>query len=142
MTDAASAGVLLAGLGALHCVYTYVAYPWIVSLLPARPPRPRVGPAPRLVSIIIAARDPGATVAAKVGELLGTVSLDCEVVVVLDGPDPAALAARAEVADDRIKGRALGGPPGKAAAPNPAVAMAPRDVVLVTPQRQPLAPGA
>src|SRR2546430_6447652 len=85
MTDAAAAGALLVGLGALHCAYTYIAYPWIVGLLPARPPRPRAGPAPRLVSIIIAARDPGAAVAAKVGELLETVSLACEVVVVLDG---------------------------------------------------------
>src|SRR2546428_12348219 len=129
MTDAASAGVLLAGLGALHCVYTYVAYPWIVSLLPARPPRPRVGPAPRLVSIIIAARDPGATVAAKVGELLGTVSLDCEVVVVLDGPDPAALAALAEVAADRLNGAALGGPPGEGGGLNHRLATSPVDLL-------------
>src|SRR6266446_388509 len=142
MTNAASAGVLLAGLGALHCVYTYVAYPWIVSLLPARPPRPRAGPAPRLVSIVIAARDPGAPVAAKVGELLGTVSLDCEVVVVLDGPDPAALAALAEVADDRIKVRALERPQGKAAALNHAVAMARGDVLVFTDVRQRVARGA
>ena len=36
MTDAAAAGALLVGLGALHCAYTYIAYPWIVGLLPAR----------------------------------------------------------------------------------------------------------
>src|SRR2546427_9027 len=98
--------------------------------------------AARLVSIIIAARDPGATVAAKVGELLGTVSLDCEVVVVLDGPDPAALAALAEVADDRIKVRALERPQGKAAALNHAVAMARGDVLVFTDVRQRVARGA
>src|SRR5258708_23780586 len=104
MTAAAATGGLLVGRGALHCAYTYVAYPWIVSLLPARPPRPGAGPAPRLVSILIAAREPGAAVAAKVGELLGTVSLACEVVVVLGGPDPAALAPLAQRARDPLPG--------------------------------------
>ncbi|HXL52472.1 MAG TPA: glycosyltransferase [Gemmatimonadales bacterium] len=142
MTDAAATGGLLVGLGALHCAYTYVAYPWIVSLLPARPPRPGVGPAPRLVSILIAAREPGAAVAAKVGELLGTVSLACEVVVVLDGPDPAALAALAELADDRITVRALERSQGKAAALNCAVALARGDVLVFTDVRQRVAEGA
>jgi len=101
-----------------------------------------VGPAPRLVSILIAAREPGAAVAAKVGELLGTVSLACEVVVVLDGPDPAALAALAELADDRITVRALERSQGKAAALNCAVALARGDVLVFTDVRQRVAEGA
>jgi hypothetical protein len=140
MTDAA--GGLLVGLGALHCAYTYVAYPWIVSLLPARPTQPQAGPAPRLVSIVIAAREPGGAVADKVSELLRTVSLDYEVVVVLDGLDPAAVAALTALADDRVKVRALERPQGKAAALNWAVAMARGDVLVFTDVRQRVAQGA
>src|SRR5439155_572566 len=112
--------------------YTYVAYPWIVSLLPARLARPGAGPGPRLISILIAARDPGGAVAEKVAELLEAVPLESEVVIVLDGPDPAAVAALAALADDRVKVRVLERPQGKAAALNYAVAMSRGEVLVFT----------
>ena len=142
MTDATAAGGLLLGLGALHGAYTYVAYPWIVSLLPARLARPGAGPGPRLISILIAARDPGGAVAEKVAELLEAVPLESEVVIVLDGPDPAAGAALAALADDRVKVRVLERPQGKAAALNCAVAMSRGDVLVFTDVRQRVAQGA
>jgi len=142
MTDATAAGGLLLGLGALHGAYTYIAYPWIVSLLPARLARPGAGPGPRLISILIAARDPGGAVAEKVAELLEAVPLESEVVIVLDGPDPAAGAALAALADDRVKVRVLERPQGKAAALNYAVAMSRGEVLVFTDVRQHVAPGA
>jgi hypothetical protein len=81
-------------------------------------------------------------VADKVSELLRTVSLDYEVVVVLDGLDPAAVAALTALADDRVKVRALERPQGKAAALNWAVAMARGDVLVFTDVRQRVAQGA
>src|SRR5438034_10077491 len=85
MTATAAVGVALVGLGATHLVYTYVAYPWIVGLLPVRPPRPATAPDPRLVSIVIAARGAGREVPEKVRHRLQTVWLDCGHGVVLHG---------------------------------------------------------
>src|SRR5690348_5804783 len=96
MTGAETTGAVLLGLGVTHFVYTYVAYPLIVSLLPARSSQGPSG-TPRLVSIVIAARRPGRAIAQKVGQLLRTVTTRCEFVAVLDGPDPVAAAALAEL---------------------------------------------
>ena len=142
MPDAVATGEVLLGLAAAHVVYTYVVYPWITSLLPARPPRREGGRTPRLVSIVIAAREPGTAIANKVRQLLETVTTDCEIVVVLDGPDPAAGAALAELAHDRLTVRALESPRGKAVALNCAVAIARGDVLVFTDVRQRVAPGA
>src|SRR2546421_10282627 len=142
MPDAVAIGGVLLGLAAGHIGYTSLAYPWIVSLLPARPARRGVAPTPGLVSIVIAARDPGRAIAEKVRGVLQTVSLECEIVTVLDGPDPAAAAALADLCDDRVQLRVLDQPRGKAAALNCAVAMARGDVLVFTDVRQRVAQGA
>ena len=142
MTDTLLLGCALVGLGATHLVYTYVAYPWIVSLLPARPARPRTDAAPQFVSVVIAARDPGAGIAAKVSHLLETVRLKCEIVVVLDGPDSAATAALAPLVGERTKLIVLSTRMGKAVALNDAVAAARGEVLIFTDIRQRVTPGA
>jgi len=142
MTATAAVGVALVGLGATHLVYTYVAYPWIVGLLPVRPPRPATAPAPRLVSIVIAARGAGREVAEKVRDLLQTVRLDCEIVVVLDGPDPAATTAMSALLGERTRLIVLPTPVGKAVALNHAVAATRGEVLIFTDVRQRVTPGA
>ncbi|HVH68741.1 MAG TPA: glycosyltransferase [Gemmatimonadales bacterium] len=149
MADGVTTGGVLLGLAATHLVYTYVAYPLIVSLLPARPSRPAQGgrrreerAAPPSVSIVIAARDPGQAIAEKVGQLLRTVTLDSEIIAVLDGPDPGATAALAQLGDDRVKVRVLDRPCGKAVALNEGVAVARGEVLVFTDVRQRVAPGA
>jgi Glycosyltransferase like family 2 len=142
MTDATTTGAVLLGLAVIHVAYTYVGYPLIVRLLPARPTQRGAGGTPKLVSIVIAARAPGTAVATKVGDLLGTVTAPCEVVVVLDGFDRVATAALAALADDRIKVHVLDQPGGKAVALNAAVAIARGDVLVFTDVRQRVAPGA
>jgi hypothetical protein len=70
------------------------------------------------------------------------VTVDCEIVTVLDGRDPGAATALAALADDRIKIRELEQPVGKAVALNLAVATAQGDVLVFTDVRQRIAPGA
>ena len=142
MTDPVTTGCVLLGIGAAHLGYTYFGYPWIVSLLPTRRARRAVDRTPERVSIVIAARDPGTAVAEKVSELLLSKTVACEIVVVLDGRDPAAAAALAELADDRIKVRVLERAVGKAVALNVAVAMTEGDVLVFTDVRQRIARGA
>jgi cellulose synthase/poly-beta-1,6-N-acetylglucosamine synthase-like glycosyltransferase len=122
MTGLCLAGVTLLGLGVLHLVYTYAAYPWLIRRLPRRPARPDTDRAPRLVSVIIAARIGGnaqaESLGAKVERLLQTIRLPCEVVVSLDGGA------------------------GKAVALNRGVAMARGDMLVFTDLRQDVQPGA
>lgn len=110
------------GLGVLHLVYTYAAYPWLIRRLPRRPAQPETDHAPQLVSVIIAARISGKAqaevLAAKVEWLLQTIRLPCEVVVSLDGGA------------------------GKAVALNRGVAMARGDMLVFTDLRQDIQPGA
>jgi cellulose synthase/poly-beta-1,6-N-acetylglucosamine synthase-like glycosyltransferase len=145
MTDVATGAVLL-GLAATHLIYTFVAYPLIVSLLTVRRLRPgrKAGGSrtPQLVSIVIAAREPGKAIAEKVGQLLRTVTLECEVIVALDGPDAEAVAALAGLSDDRVKLRVLERSQGKAVALNGGAALARGEVLVFTDVRQRVAPGA
>jgi len=142
MTDPVAAGTVLVGLGAAHLLYTYVAYPWIVGRLSVRPARPAAAAAPRLVSIVVAVRDAGGEVAKKVRDLLQTVHLDREIVVVLDGPDPAAKAEMSSLLGERVRLIALPTRVGKAAALNHAVAAARGEVLIFTDVRQQVSPGA
>src|SRR4051812_12078599 len=106
MAGAIVAGAILVGIGALHLVYTYAAYPWLMSRLPRRPPRPGPDQAPQLVSIVIAARvAPGQVegLLQKVEDLLATVQLPCEVVVAADGPAPELMRGLAAMGDSRIR---------------------------------------
>ena len=117
-------GAALVGLGLTHLVYTYVGYPWIMSWLPERPPRPGLRVPPRLVSVVIAARARRKGVAHKVKSLLRTIRLPCEIVVVLDGPDAEVSSEVGELValrDKRINVSVLPDRRGKAAALNHAV---------------------
>jgi GT2 family glycosyltransferase len=141
MTGIGVVGAVLVGLGAVHLLYTYVVYPWVVSLLPARAPRPGTA-RPRLVSVVIAARAGGHGIVDKVGNLLQTIRLPCEIIVVLDGPDPDAMTDLAALNDPRVKVEFLREGRGKAMALNRAVAMAQGDVLTFTDVRQQVAPNA
>jgi cellulose synthase/poly-beta-1,6-N-acetylglucosamine synthase-like glycosyltransferase len=147
MTGATLIGAILVGLGALHVVYTYAAYPWLVSRLPRRAPKLADQiTAPDLVSVVIAARVSAQAqidgLVAKVRQLLGTVWLPCEVVVVADGSSPALVAALEVIDDDRL--RVVTVPPdlGKAVALNHGVAIARGDVLVFTDVRQEIQPGS
>ncbi len=145
MTPAFAAGTALLAAGLGHLLYTYLGYPWIISLLPERSPRPGPSVAPRLVSVIIAARARHNGVARKVGSLLRTIRLPCEIVVVVDGPAAefsAELAKLAALDDRRIKVSVLPKGRGKAAALNHAVAIASGEVLVFTDVRQEVAAGA
>jgi len=138
-------GAALVGLGLAHLVYTYVGYPWIMSWLPERPPRPGLSVPPRLISVVIAARARRKGVAHKVKSLLRTIRLPCEIVVVLDGPDAEVSSEVGELValrDERIKVSVLPDRRGKAAALNHAVAIAAGDVLVFTDVRQEVAAGA
>lgn len=140
---ALGAALFVAGLG--HLLYTYVGYPWIISLLPERAPRPGPNVAPRLISVVIAARARRKGVAHKVKGLLRTIRLPCEIVVVLDGPGvefSSELAELAALKDQRIKVSVLPHGRGKAAALNHAVALTSGDVLVFTDVRQEVAAGA
>jgi cellulose synthase/poly-beta-1,6-N-acetylglucosamine synthase-like glycosyltransferase len=143
MTDAVWVGAVLAGLGAAHLLYTYVGYPWLISLLPARPPRPGGVLRRHLVSVVIAARGGvGAAIVAKVTDLLGTIRLPCQIIVVVDGPDDSVSSALHEIADERLTVDVLPRRQGKAVALNRAVELARGDVLVFTDVRQHVAPGA
>ena len=145
MSLSAAVGVVLLATGLGHLLYAYIGYPWIVSLLPERPPRPAPSVAPRLISVVIAARARGKGVAHKVKSLLRTIRLPSEIVVVLDGPDAAVSSEVAELTalrDRRVKVAMLPERRGKAAALNHAVALATGDVLVFTDVRQEVAPGA
>jgi cellulose synthase/poly-beta-1,6-N-acetylglucosamine synthase-like glycosyltransferase len=140
-------GAILLGLGALHVVYTYVAYPWLVSRLPRRTPKlASQVTAPRLVSVIIAARvstqGPIEGLVAKVLHLLGTVWLPCEVVVAVDGSAPALVTALDAIGDDRLHVVKVPAGSGKAVALNHGVARARGDVLVFTDVRQEIQPGS
>ncbi len=141
MIDAVVGGVLV-GLGSAHLVYTYLAYPRLVALLEPRPPRPRADTPRGLVSIVIAARDCGSDIAGKVRQLLETVRLDCEIVVVLDGPDPVATRALDPLLGEQTRLLVLPAPVGKAFALNHAVAAARGDILIFTDVRQRITAGA
>src|SRR4051812_18045406 len=106
MAGAIVTGAILVGIGALHLVYTYAAYPWLVSRLPRRLPRLGTDNAPTLVSIVIAARvarDQVEGLLQKVQDLLATVQRPCEVVVVADGPAQELTRGLEAMGDTRVK---------------------------------------
>ena len=134
--------VLAVGIGLLG--YTYWVYPWLVRLLPDRVParipdaRQHAG-----VSVVIAARMPGPSIATKVRGVFeqagGKVD---EVVVVLDGPDGAARDALRSIQRERVEVVELPDSRGKAAALNAGVRRARGDVLVMTDARQRISPGA
>jgi hypothetical protein len=81
-------------------------------------------------------------VAAKVQDLLRTIRLPFEIIVVLDQPDAAVTAALAGLDDQRVRVGVLRAGRGKAAALNRGVAMAQGDVLVFTDVRQRVAAGA
>ena len=142
MTGEFAVGVALVGSGAAHLLYTYVGYPWIISLLPVRPPgppRPGTRVEPRLVSVVIAARAGEQGITRKVNDLLRTIRLPCEVVVVVDGPDAAVTTALRALRDQRVKVEVVRERCGKAAALNQAVALSAGDILVFTDVRQEVA---
>src|SRR5712664_407922 len=147
MTGATLVGAILLGLGALHVVYTYAAYPWLVSRLPRRAPKlANQVTTPKLVSVIIAARVSTQAqidgLVAKVRQLLGTVWLPCEVVVAVDGSSLALV--RTLEALDNARLHVVTVPPnsGKAVVLNHGVAIARGDVLVFTDVRQEIQPGS
>ncbi len=88
-------------LAAACVLYPYLIYPvlaWALARLRGRPVRP-VGPAPRSVSVVVAAHNEEANIVRRLDEmtaLLAASGLDGEVIVVSDGStDATAAAARA-----------------------------------------------
>ena len=147
MSAATLIGAILLGLGALHVVYTYAGYPWLVSRLPRRAPKLADQITARnLVSVVIAARVSAQAqidgLVAKVRQLLGTVWLRCEVVVAVDGSSRDLVTALEAIDDDRL--RVVTVPPdlGKAVALNHGVAIARGDVLVFTDVRQEIQPGS
>ena len=133
-TDATMYAAIAIGI-ALACLsYGYVVYPWLVSSLPARTPRPARTTSPS-VSIVLAARNAGAALAVKVGELRAADG-DAEIVVVLDGPDINASEALRAVRDDRVILIELPHPLGKAQAINAGVSRSSGSVLVMTDARQ------
>jgi len=127
MTGATLIGAVLLGLGALHVVYTYAAYPWLVSRLPRRAPKlpNQVTTTPNLVSVIIAARVNSQAqiqgLVGKVRQLLGTIWLPCEVIVAVDGSSGALATALQAIGDPRLRIVTLPANSGKAIALNQAM---------------------
>src|SRR5712664_1217651 len=147
MTGARLLGAILIGLGALHLVYTYIAYPWLVTRLPRCAPHPGAAlNAPRLVSVLIAARVSTQAqidgLVAKVRHLLGTVRLPCEVVVAVDGSSTALVSALEAIGVERIRSVTVQHASGKAVALNHGVAIARGDVLAFTDVRQEIQPGS
>jgi len=148
MTGATLIGAVLLGLGALHVVYTYAAYPWLVSRLPRRAPKlpNQVTTTPNLLSVIIAARVNSQAqiqgLVGKVRQLLGTVWLPCEVIVAVDGSSGALATALEASGDPRLRIVTLPASSGKAVALNQAVAAASGDVLVFTDVRQDIQPGS
>lgn len=136
------AGGALLALGAVHLLYTYVVYPCMIGLLPRRAPMPGGGMPPRLVSVVIAARVGEEGIVRKVKNLLETIRLPCEIVVVLDGADSQDTADLIALRDDRLKVKTMWKRQGKAVALNHAVAMTHGEIVVFTDVRQDVAAGA
>lgn len=133
--------VLATGLGLLG--YTYALYPWLARRLPFRKPAVDVHPVPRRISVVMAARQPGAAVADKVASLLDAAAprLD-EIIVVLDGPDRAAREALEGLDDERLTVVEFDAWRGKADALNAGVLRTHGDILVMTDARQRVAAGA
>jgi cellulose synthase/poly-beta-1,6-N-acetylglucosamine synthase-like glycosyltransferase len=100
-----------------------------------------VSPPVQLASIVIAARKPGAALAAKVRHLLGEGQTLRECIVVLDGDDPEAREGLASLEGDRCTVLTLDPPRGKAAALNIGVEQARGDVLVMMDARQRISEG-
>jgi cellulose synthase/poly-beta-1,6-N-acetylglucosamine synthase-like glycosyltransferase len=131
-------------LAASLVAYTYAGFPVLVLVRAALRPRPyrRAAIAPS-VSIVVAARNEAAVIAAKIANLL---SVDypadrLEVVVASDGSEDGTVTAARACGDDRV--RVLDLPRlGKAGALNAAVAQAHGDMLVFTDANSMLAPDA
>ena len=137
-------GVAALAVGIGHLGYTYWLYPRLVQLLPVRAPvRSDAFQSSGRVSVVIAARQPGALIASKARNVLDQgPDVIQEMVVVLDGPDSAAREALLALADDRLVILELPEWCGKAAALNAGVRRATGDVLVMTDARQRLRAGA
>jgi cellulose synthase/poly-beta-1,6-N-acetylglucosamine synthase-like glycosyltransferase len=127
--------------------YTYAAYPLLLGLLARLRPRPvrRRAPAPRSVSLVLAAHNEAAGVERRLAELTALLTrsdLDGEVIVVVNGStdDTAARARRFEAGGVRVV--ELAGAVGKAAALSEGVSLARGEVVAFADVRQTWAPDA
>jgi glycosyltransferase involved in cell wall biosynthesis len=124
--------------------YTYVGFPALVLVRGALRPRPHLrAPITPSVSVVIAARNEEATIAAKLHNLIG---LDyppelLEVIVASDGSEDATVAAALRQRDRRVRVLALPRA-GKAGALNAGVAEARSDVLVFTDANSMLGPGA
>ena len=127
---------------AAACVlYPYLLYPvlaWALARLRGRPVRP-AGPAPRAVSVVVAAHDEGENIVRRLDETsaqLAAAGLDGEVVVVCDGcTDATAAAARAHPSP-LVRVLELPGRAGKAVALTEGCAAAVHEIVVFADVRQ------
>jgi cellulose synthase/poly-beta-1,6-N-acetylglucosamine synthase-like glycosyltransferase len=131
-------------LAASLVAYTYAGFPVLVLVRAALRPRPhrRAAIAPS-VSIVVAARNEAAVIAAKVANLRSVhyPADRLEVVVASDGSEDGTVTAARACGDDRV--RVLDLPRlGKAGALNAAVAQAHGDVLVFTDANSMLAPDA
>ena len=143
LSDRVLAGAMSAALGGAVLTYTYALYPWLARQ--RRPRLPRSGNAAdgRFVSVVIAARAPGADIASKAASLLAENSGHVhEIVVVLDGPDAVARRALEALGVESVVVVELPEWRGKAEALNAGVARARGDILVMTDARQRVDAGA
>jgi glycosyltransferase involved in cell wall biosynthesis len=91
-------------IAAVGALYSYLLYPFLLSLLPGRVARPAPGNAARDVSLVIAARNEQARIAAKLEDALSAgKGVLREIVVVSDGSDDGTDAAVGGYSDRGVR---------------------------------------
>ncbi len=124
------------------CVlYTFVLYPLLLALRPRfRPPAPaRRQPAPRTLSIIVAAHNEANHVARRLEELIALLSasgLDGEIIVVSDGSTDTTAKVARQYEDRGVRVVELAVKRGKAFALTQGCAMARREILVFADMRQ------
>ncbi len=128
-------------LAAFCVLYPYLLYPvlaWALARLRNRPVRP-TGPAPRSVSVVVAAHNEAKNIGRRLDEmtaLLDAAGLDGEIIVVSDGStDSTATAARAHPSP-LVRVLELAERAGKAAALSQGCAAASREILVFADVRQ------
>ncbi len=128
-------------LAAACVLYPYLVYPvlaWALARLLGRPVRP-AGPAPRSVSVVVAAHDEETNIVRRIDEmtaLLAASGLDGEVIVVSDGSTDATAAAARAHPDPRVRVIELPERAGKAAALSQGCAAASHEILVFADVRQ------